>query len=144
MKEIVVDASVAAKWFLPELHADRALRLFSGRQALIAPDLLIAEFGNIVWKQVRRRTISAEEASQMIEDMRQLPVQIVSSGPLIGAALQLAIATDRTVYDCLYLALAVDRECLLVTADERFANSLKATPYASHIRWIGERQRMHR
>lgn len=140
MKEIVVDASVAAKWFLPELHADRALRLFSGRQSLIAPDLLIAEFGNILWKQVRRQTISADEASQMIGDMRQLPVQIVSSGPMIGAALQLAILTDRSVYDCLYLSLAVDRDCLLVTADERFANSLKATPYASHVRWIGKRQ----
>jgi predicted nucleic acid-binding protein len=144
MKELVVDASVAAKWFLPELHGDRAMRLFSGRQALIAPDLLIAEFGNILWKQVRRRTISADDASLMVEDMRQLPVQIVASGPLIGTALQLAIATDRTVYDCLYLSLAVDRDCPLVTADERFANSLKATPYASHVRWIGVRQSMHR
>lgn len=138
MKATVVDASVAAKWFLPESHSEDALRLFTGRRLLIAPDLLIAEFGNILWKHVRCKSVSADEAAQIIEDLRQLPVQIVSTGPLISAALQLAILTNRTVYDCLYLALAVDLECQLVTADERFANGVKSTPYARRVRWIGQ------
>ena len=64
-------------------------------------------------------------------------LRIVATGPIQTQALQLAVETGRTVYDALYLALAVAEDCTLVTADERFANALQGTPHATRVRWIG-------
>jgi hypothetical protein len=55
---------------------------------------------------------------------------------LLAPALELAIATDRTVHDCMYLALAIDRKCRVVTADERFVDALSSTPFSKHIRHV--------
>ena len=61
MTQFVIDASVAAKWFLPpagEPLADEALRLLAGyadgRFRFVVPDLFWAECGNILWKAVRQ------------------------------------------------------------------------------------------
>jgi predicted nucleic acid-binding protein len=136
MKTMVVDASVAAKWFFPEEHSEAALRLLSGRRRLIAPDLLVAEFGNLTWKRVRRRELTQEDAALLILDFLRLPLMFISSGPLLPSALEIALDTGRTVYDCLYLALAHHQDAVLITADERFANALVNTPLAKHIRLI--------
>jgi hypothetical protein len=63
----VVDASVAIKWFLPEIHSDAALRLLAGEHTLHAPDLIFSEFGNVLWKRFRKREISRAEVSATIE-----------------------------------------------------------------------------
>jgi predicted nucleic acid-binding protein len=138
MTTVVVDASVVAKWFFPELHSSESRRLLSPRHSLLAPDLIWSEFGNIAWKRVRRGEMKADEATQCIADMIRLPLDTVSTQGLIAAALELAIATDRAVYDCLYLAMAIDRKCRLVTADERFVNALAATPLAKHMRHVAK------
>ena len=137
MRTVVVDASVVAKWFFPEEYSQAANRLFSRRYQLIAPDLLAAEFGNLTWKRVRRRELTPDDASLLILDFLRLPVTLISSGPLLPFALDLALETGRTVYDCLYLALALNQDVQLVTADQRFANSLADSPLAHHIRMIG-------
>ncbi len=61
MKSLVINASVAIKWVVEEPGTDKALELLAFR--LSAPDLLIAECANILWKKVVRRELSAEEAS---------------------------------------------------------------------------------
>jgi predicted nucleic acid-binding protein len=137
MKTMVVDASVAAKWFFPEEHSPAALRLLTGRRGLTAPDLLVAEFGNLIWKRVRRREVTPEEATSIIRDFLRLPLTLISSVPLLPSSLELALDTGRTVYDCLYLALALNRDAVLITADQRFVNSLADSPLAKHIRLIG-------
>lgn len=137
MKPLVIDTSVAAKWFFPEPHSERSLRLLSGRNALLAPDLIVAEFGNVVWKRCRRGELTADQAAAIVQDFLRMPLEITPAGPLVGTALDLAITSGRTVYDCLYLALAIDRDCRLVTGDERFVNALSRTTLARRIRWIG-------
>jgi len=139
MTSLVVDASVAAKWFLPEPGAEAALRLLNGRRRLIAPDLIHAEIGNIAWKLCARKVLSAEEATEMIEHLLSMPLEIHESGPLLPQALEIAIATDRTVYDSLYLALAVELDATVITADHRWTNALKPTPLAHFIRPLGQR-----
>ncbi len=61
MSDLVIDASVAIKWVIEEEGTAEALTL--RRQHLIAPDLIIPECANILWKKVRRDELSAEEAS---------------------------------------------------------------------------------
>jgi predicted nucleic acid-binding protein len=136
MKPVVVDASVAAKWFLPEPDAAAALRLLDDRYRLAAPDLIHAEFGNIVWKLHARGALDTKEASDMIEHFLSMPLEIHDSTYLLAPALQIAIATRRTVYDSLYLALAVELGGTVVTADQRWVNALETSPFGRFIRFL--------
>jgi predicted nucleic acid-binding protein len=138
MTTLVVDASVVAKWFFPEEHSRESRRLLSSRHTLLAPDLIWSEFGNIVWKRLRRGELTAEEARELVADLSRMPLEIGGTQDLLAPALELAAATDRTVYDCMYLALAMDRRCRLATADERFVNALAATPFAKHVRHVAK------
>lgn len=53
------------------------------------------------------------------------PIELVPDSELASAAFALALRTDRTVYDCLYLALAAEREVPMITADRRLHNALR-------------------
>lgn len=137
MSRFVVDASVLAKLFFPEDHSEKTERLLKNATELSAPDLLWAEVASIAWKRVGRGAMDATEAATVLEEMLRFPVHTVPCGTLSTKALSLAITTGRTVYDCLYLALAVENQCTLITADEKFVNSLRGTPFARIVRWIG-------
>ena len=116
----VVDASVLAKYFLPEEGTDLATGLIraglsAGPSALVVPDFGQVECANILWKRVRRGLLTPDLARQHLLDLTALPLQIWPAGPLLERALVLAIAHDVTVYDAAYLALA---DVLpLITAD---------------------------
>lgn len=136
MKKFVVDASVAVKWYVPEIHSEAAARLLDPEIALYAPDLLGPELGNILWKKVRREEIGREDADEILSAFARLPFEIRPSSVLLPAAFELAIALDRTVYDSLYLALALAEDCALVTADAKFHTVLAASRLAGHVRWV--------
>jgi len=138
MSDCVVDASVIAAAFFQEEHADASGALLASAQSLQAPDLIYAETANVIWKRHRRSEIDAEEASQLLDDMMQLPLQVTPSADLVGLALQLSLQFDRTVYDCLYLALAAQIDLVMLTADQRLVNSLKGSPLERHLAWIGD------
>jgi predicted nucleic acid-binding protein len=130
---VVVDASVAMKWFVPEELSAEAVRLLDGSLELIAPDLLWPEFGNTLWKKLMRAEIVATEAAEILAALGKVPLVVISSSLLLAAALEIAVATRRTVYDALYLAAAVSRDCPLVTADDRMVRALSGGPLAPHV-----------
>ena len=136
MKRVVVDASVAVKWFVPETHSEAAARLLEPRLFLSAPDLIGPEFVNTLWKKVWRRELAAAEAAEIVRAFPAAGIEIHPSGELLSAALELAGVLDRTVYDCLYLALAVAQNATLVTADAKFHATVTRSPFADAIRWI--------
>ena len=136
MKTCVVDSSVVAKWFLPEEHSEEARALLTSGAELIAPDLMPIEVASVAWKRVQRGELTAEEATALVHDLATLPMRIEPSDNLIESALEIALATKRTVYDCVYVALAIANDCEFVTADERLVNSLVATPLGSHVRHV--------
>ena len=138
MKKFVVDASVAIKWFVPEIHSEGAARFLDPEMALLAPDLIAPEFGNVLWKKVRRAEIGRHEADEIIVAFARLPLEIRPSAFLLPAAFELAAELDRTVYDCLYLALAVAEECALITADAKFHATIMATDLFSHVQWVAD------
>jgi predicted nucleic acid-binding protein len=138
MKSRVVDASVVAAAIFQEPHAERARKLLSGGGPLLAPDLIYGELTNVIWKRWVRREIDAEEAEQLLKDFLRLPLQVAPSASLVDIALQLAIQTRRSVYDCLYLALAVREKTVMVSGDRRLVNSLARGPLADYVTWIGQ------
>lgn len=138
MSRYVVDANVAVKWFLPQVSADAARRLFTSDHSLLVPDLLFPEVGNILWKEVRFGLGTAEEARLIITGLNALPLQVYPSKPLMPLAINIALQTQRTVYDSLYLALAMTEGCQMVTADKKFYNALKTSTFATNILWVEE------
>lgn len=126
---LVVDASVAVKWYVPEEGSGAAANLLDSSHLLVAPDLLAAELGNVLWKKVRRGELTSDEAAEIAAAfVAHNPVLLRPSVPLLGAALDVAMRYDRTVYDALYLALAVAENGRLATVDERLRNALQGTP----------------
>lgn len=132
----VVDASVVAAAFFADNDAGACRALLASGRTLHAPDLLHAEVANVIWRRRRLGEIDDQEAADLLADVLRLPLEMAPTGPLAEAALQIAIATDRTVYDCLYLALAVREDAVLLTGDQRLVNALAGSPLERHIAGI--------
>jgi len=137
VSKLVVDASVAIKWLVAETLTDEALAILGSDRELVAPDLLPIEVGNVLWKKVRAADLTTDQAIERFEGLGKMGLRIVGTGPIQSRAIQLAFETGRTVYDSLYLALAIAEDCQLVTADERFVNALHGTTHAPRITWLG-------
>lgn len=134
MTRLVVDASVAIKWFLPEPHSLQALRLLEGERELLAPDLIWAELGNVLWKRWRQGELADENARTILQDLRRVPLLIHPAEEIADAAWSFASQFQRSFYDSLYLALASGQSCRMVTADRRLWNAVgSALPF---IVWI--------
>ncbi|MFM6136372.1 MAG: type II toxin-antitoxin system VapC family toxin, partial [Sphaerospermopsis kisseleviana] len=108
MIKFVVDANVGIKWVLPEIHSQAALRLNKPNYQLLVPDFFFPEITNILWKRVRRGEMTLDEAQNDLESLLELPLQICLSSPLMPMALEIAVRVQQAVYDCVYLALAVN------------------------------------
>lgn len=132
----VVDASVAIKWFVPEIHADAARRLLGEGITLLAPDLIWAEVANALWRKWREKELAAESVEGILNDFRRYPLRIHTGESLYDVAWPVARSSGRTFYDSLYLALAMSNGCPLVTADLRFFNAIKDTPWGGQCLWV--------
>jgi predicted nucleic acid-binding protein len=135
---VVVDASVAIKWFLPEPLSNEAQRLLDGGDTLFAPDFLLIEFGNIIWKKVRLGELSRGDGDAALAALRLGPVGLIDTTPLVERALHLAHETDHPLYDCLYLATAEAVAATVATADRRFFDRCSLSIMQSRIRWLGD------
>lgn len=124
MISLVVDASIAVKWVIEEEGTEGALSL-RRKAKLLAPDLLAAECFNILWKKVRRGELVKDEALLAAKLLQNADLELLPTRPLLESAARLAVELDHPAYDCVYLALAVARDCQLVTADERLLRKLE-------------------
>jgi len=137
MTTVVVDASVVIKWFVPEAGSDAARRLLAGENLYAAPDLLFVEVANVAWKKVRRGHLSERDASQLVSEISNVAIAAVPCRDLAPDAYALAHSTGQTVYDSMYLALALRLDTFVVTADERFVRAAAAIPaLAPHLRLL--------
>jgi predicted nucleic acid-binding protein len=135
---LVVDTSVAVKWYIPEPGSEHALALRLSGNDLVAPDLLVAEFGNVLRKKVRRGELDGAEAAEIADAfVRACPVRLRPSLPYSALALDLALRLERSVYDALFLAVAVAEGGSYVTADERLVNALAQGDLARVVRLLG-------
>ncbi len=135
---MIIDASVATKWFLPEEGSDVALSLVA-TERLRAPPLLLAEVGDALWKKLRRGELHEQfDLLARHADLDQI-VEIVedAASALATRALELALMLDHAIYDCVYLALAEADDDVLVTSDDAFRLKVERTSLARFIRALG-------
>ena len=142
MKRFVVDASVAIKWYLPEVLSDQADQFLEKAAAedsrLLAPDLIVAELGNILWKKHRLGELAPSEIQQTLSHIcGSFPIQLFASLSIVESAWEIARVYERSVYDALYVALAEQRDAVFVTADQRLVKALSRSPLARRIQWLG-------
>jgi len=131
LNRFVLDGSVAAKWLLPsplEPFADKAIALLARYKdhelQILVPDLFWAEIGSVLWKASRTNRCTRAEADAALENLAAQDFPTISSKDLLAPAFRIAQTSGRSVYDCLYVALAIEFNTELVTADEKLANAM--------------------
>lgn len=136
MSDLVIDTGVAVAWFIAESeggpsNGDAAVALLSaaqrGRLTLHAPQLLLPEFGNVLWKLTRFRELPAAQAARNLALLRAVRLRYHPHQGLADAALTLANTLGCSVYDGTYLALAERLGANLVTTDERLVSRVQST-----------------
>ena len=135
---LVVDASVAVKWLVPEDDSDIARNLAAGGDDLHAPRLMASEIANAVWRKARLGEIERGEAGTMMASVPGMPVRWNADETVCADAIRVALALDKPVYDFMYLALAHRIGATVVTADRRFANAVAPTAHGGAVMTLAE------
>ena len=130
---LVVDASVAVKWFVEEDDSLAAHRLLDGAHEISAPRLMAAEVGNALRRKTLQGDLGRPRALELAEAIPQMLVSWIMDELLTSDALRLALALNATVPDCVYLALARDTNSILITADHHFVNAVSRTEYRDSV-----------
>jgi predicted nucleic acid-binding protein len=142
MIRVVVDVTVAVKWLVPEQNSAAARALLRSDVVLLAPDLIRAEVGDVLWTRWLRGELNAAEVEVALAEFRRFPLEVHSAEPLLTSAWAIARATGLamyeglTVYEGLYAALAVAQQTPLVTGDRRLYEILSSGPLAGLCRWL--------
>lgn len=135
---IVVDASVALKWFLPEPDSAVAEDLLEGNDTLVAPTLIVSEVCNAIWKRLRRGETTAQHADWVPDHIGTVGMVLIPDETLAPLAMQIARRLDHPVYDCFYLALAEQRNATMVTADRRLIRRVSGTEWQGCVVALAE------
>ena len=132
MTGYVVDASVVVKWLVTEEWSDESSRLLDAGPTLIAPELVFAEASNALWAMHRRGDLTRDDLTDATDLLRSAPISVpVSMRRLAAGAVRLAVDLGHPAYDCYYLALAMQEQYPVVTADTRFHDRVREHPYLS-------------
>jgi predicted nucleic acid-binding protein len=134
----VVDASVAAKWFVQEdLRAD-AMRLFGQEFLRLAPDWIVQEVAHVAFKKWRDGEIGPDQARNMVRSLPKYMTELHPSMDLVDRALAITMAIGHPVYDCLYVACAETVDATLVTADRQLCEAVAGTRFAPLVRHLSD------
>lgn len=137
---LVVDASVALKWFVREDFTELARELVASRADLIAPRLITTEIANALAKKAIQGVLTPDEAGRHFKSFRQLLPDLVDIDDLIEPALLNACILRHPIYDLIYLETARKLDAQLVTADRRFATRLAGTEHARYLTLLSDWQ----
>ncbi len=123
---VVVDASAAAMWFLPEPHSEAAALLLESDCDLLAPDLLRIEVGSALLKATRRGAIDSEDATAALARLSVPSVRLERAGPYAEPAFALAERHGGSIYDGIYIALAKVHGAIVATNDTELAQTARS------------------
>lgn len=126
---IVIDANVAAKWYMPERGTEAALELLDGPEQLYAPELIRLEVLAAITRRVRKGESTVEEARSMrhawLKHLHEGAVWLTPESDVLQDATEYSMKLPHTLQDCLYLAAAKRLDATLITADRPFHDRVK-------------------
>jgi len=117
----VVDASVLVAALVDDGEDGRWSEISIGRDALVAPELLLVESSNILRRLERAGIISNIEANAAHSDLLRLDVELFPFAPF--AERVWALRGNLTGYDAWYVAVAERFECPLLTLDRKLSRA---------------------
>jgi predicted nucleic acid-binding protein len=128
---LIVDASVVYKWLVVEPDSEIAINL-RREHDLLAPDLVLIECRNAALTNFRKGELTRDEATRVNRELLALQnLRTIPSTPLLSDAFAIALELRHPIYDCVYVAVAIATQRLLVTADKRFAAKLATSTTTS-------------
>ena len=136
---IVIDASVAAKLYLPEIGSAAAVELQEGADQLFAPDLIRMEVAGSITRRVRADKkeerlapdIALSRCAKWFQSLDKAFISLIPEAELLPSAVNLSVEIKHTLQDCMYLAAARSLNARLVTADRPFHD--RAVRFYKHI-----------
>lgn len=130
MTTYVIDTSALVKYVVAENHSNAVRAIVASHHSaairLIAPEFILAECANVLWKYIRRSDWSVADALAALRELRSLNIPLVPQDELLDDALVFAGETGTVVYDALFAVLARRENAPLLTADIPLANRLSA------------------
>lgn len=138
---IVVDASVAIKWYVRnEIDADKAIAMLldyeNGKVKFIVPPLFYYETANAVNTAAMKGRIAEYEGRDIIKDLLTMDLITIADAKLVSPAYLYARKYNISVYDASYLAAAKEHNVPVYTADRRFYDAVKSKERS--VKWIGD------
>ena len=130
---LVIDASVACKWFFEEDLSTEARALAGSHTSFIAPDMILVECANAAWRRVLSREIPRNQGEAFLKALPPWFESLVPTDRLHETAFQMACTLSHPVYDCLYLALAEREGTRLITADQSFVERVAGSPWKNRV-----------
>jgi len=142
---LVIDASVLIKFYIPEILSDKAEELLArveqGDMMLLAPDLIYPEAGNILWKKQRMKELTRSEVEEITDAIVSLPLKVEASRSFLSLAMDIAITYRITVYDAIYIGMARVYEIKMMTADRKLVDAVDKTDLKEYVAWLGSQRR---
>lgn len=136
MRDVVIDANVAAALLLDLPYSARSRDAIRSADRIIAPDIVVHEFTNVLWKLATGGRMTDGFARRALVALDGLISDFVVGGPIAQDALRIAIELTHPVYDCFYLALARERDAIFMTADRRLAARVAGSQLAERLHLI--------
>lgn len=138
MSDLIVDASVAVKWFVAETDSLVADELSASNHRLFAPRLIVTEVANTLGRKAMSGFMSAAEACAYLRSLPNYFNGVLAVDELIEPALRNACAIRHPIYDLIYLEAARRLDAQLVTADRRFIAKVAGTDLARHVTLLSD------
>ncbi len=137
MRAVVMDTSALVRLYVPdgplphgsEDAIDAALK---AEAVLLIPELALAEAAQVLHKKTTAALLEAGEADEILASLMALPFDVVGHRELVGATLRIARDARVSVYDAVFLALALDRKADLISADDRLLAAHAALVRSPH------------
>ncbi|MBX9898443.1 MAG: type II toxin-antitoxin system VapC family toxin [Qipengyuania sp.] len=129
----MIDANVAVKFVAAEPGQVEAFARVSSEATLVSPDWVLIEVGHALWRKVRAGDIDRAMAEESLKALPTLLQSLTASAKVIDRAQALSFELDHWLYDCLYLATAIDLDTALLTADRKFWNAAKRAGYGAQV-----------
>jgi predicted nucleic acid-binding protein len=138
VSDLVIDASVAVKWFVTEESSEKADEVSASDYSLLAPRLIMAEVANALARKAMQKLITPLEAAEYVRTLPQFFTGLIDIEDLIEPALQNACSYMHPIYDFVYLEAARRRNTRMLTADQKFLARVKGTSLAKFVILLSE------